>query len=311
MFKFNLLIDSHIDINCKQNVIKDIVCDFENWPKFSPWMRLDKDAKIKQGSITCAIGSKMSWVGKYIGTGSAELVTKEDECMCFELEFIKPFKSKAKTFFVFERIDDNTTRVYWRMLLSLPLYMFFFKKSFKNMLSCDYKRGLKMLKSLAETKKVESDIVEIGISSLPDSDYLGIKVEKCHFDDLPSVMARNFEKLNFLAGETNTKNAKIFSIYHEMDIKNMMFSFSTAISFENCHNIISDSEIYNGKIEVSKLYRVRHTGEWNLLGNAWKFGMMRCFGKNAEYKYDKPKPSYEVYESIENPKVTDVCISIK
>ena len=311
MLHFSLLVESSIEIETNPKIIKELICDFKYWPEFSPWLRLDDKANIKKGSITCAIGSKMSWQSEYIGQGSIELATKEDGCMGFELEFIKPFKSSAKTFFVFEEIDANKTKVHWRILATLPLYMYFFKRTFKNMIACDYQRGLKMLKLLAETKKVNSDIIEVGISSLPECEYLGIRINDCHFDDLPKVMARNFEKMKFLAGDGNIKGAKLFSVYHKMDIKKMLFSFSTAVSFENCHNIVSDPEVYNGKIEPSKLYRVRHTGECELLGNAWKFGMIRCFGKNAKYKYDKTKPSYVVYESLENPKVTDVCISIK
>ncbi|MFC4892167.1 SRPBCC family protein [Pseudofrancisella aestuarii] len=308
--KFTVNVNTSIDINAELEDVRKIIGDFNKWKEFSPWKILDENTENHISKDGKEIGSIMSWSSKYTGEGEIELTKKVDHGFFYELRFFKPFKSKAKSLITFHS-EPNATRVFWHMKTKLPIFLIFFKKIFINMIISDLDRGLKMLKALIEVGKVNSKIENSGTAEFGGQSFIGIKTENCLLKYLPGEMTRNFEKLKEFVGEKNLESAKFFSIYHSTNMKTMEFNFTTAVSFNGCESMQVVEDIYKGESPVIKALKIRHIGNWKFLGNAWKYGMVRCHGKAAIYKYNKENPSYEVYENMKDPKVTDVYISIK
>ncbi|WP_157671482.1 SRPBCC family protein [Francisella halioticida] len=310
LLSFNIDVKSSIDINCDTSKVRDFVGDSNNWKEFSPWIILDEQAKNKISGNGRDVGSILSWQGKYIGEGEIEVTEKNDNAIFYKLRFLKPFKSKAKTWFSFESSGSNT-KVTWHMKSSMPIFLIFFKQTFISMISSDYDRGLIMLKSFLEKGSVDSKMEDLGIGETKKQSFIGIKINSCKLSDLPEKMSEIFDKLKELVNQENISNPRFYTIYHHMDIKTMSFGFTTAVSFENCDKVNIVGDMYKGICPEVKTLKVRHTGDWEFLGNAWKYGMVRCFGKHTKYKYNKRSPSFEVYESMDSPKITDVYISVK
>src|SRR3954453_7025341 len=70
------------------------VNDYHNWDAWSPWAKLDPDAKVTFEGPSSGTGAKFSWSGNdKVGVGQQTIVeSKPDELVRIKLEFEKPFK---------------------------------------------------------------------------------------------------------------------------------------------------------------------------------------------------------------------------
>src|SRR6476619_8383908 len=69
------------------------VNDYHNWDAWSPWAKLDPDAKVTFEGPSSGTGAKFSWSGNdKVGEGQQTIVeSKPDELIKINLEFEKPF----------------------------------------------------------------------------------------------------------------------------------------------------------------------------------------------------------------------------
>jgi hypothetical protein len=65
-------------------------------------------------------GHKYAWQGKKTGTGSLRINNLDEKHIHFDLEFLKPWKSKAKDNWLFEHWGDGGTKVTWQNSGDLP-----------------------------------------------------------------------------------------------------------------------------------------------------------------------------------------------
>ena len=123
------------------------------WDAWSPWARLDPDAKNSFEGPEAGVGSVMSWSGnRKIGAGRMTITeSRANERVGFSLEFLKPFKATNTAEFVFRR-NGNQTEVVWSMSGKSN----FFFKVFGLFVDCDkmagkdFEKGLAQMKSLVE-----------------------------------------------------------------------------------------------------------------------------------------------------------------
>src|SRR5438105_10606226 len=70
------------------------VNDFHNWDAWSPWAKLDPEAKNSFEGASAGEGAIFRWSGNdKIGEGSMTLIeSRESELIRIKLDFIRPFK---------------------------------------------------------------------------------------------------------------------------------------------------------------------------------------------------------------------------
>ena len=130
----------------KELVYKEIN-NFNKWKSWSPWLSLEKQAKV---SIE-PNGKAFNWEGDVIGAGQMSVLKEELNTSIYcDLTFLKPWKSKAKTNFFFKEVVGGT-EVSWTMDSQIPFFMFWMKNSMENFIGMDYDRGLLMLKDKVES----------------------------------------------------------------------------------------------------------------------------------------------------------------
>lgn len=137
-------------INAPAEAVYRYIADFQNWPKWSPWLSQEPDCPVTITGTAEEVGHKQEWDGKKIGSGSIQLaLTDEFKKLEYDLHFLKPWKSQSVAGFT---IDESTagTLVSWYMQGTLPTMMFFMKKKMANMVGADYEKGLTMLKEALE-----------------------------------------------------------------------------------------------------------------------------------------------------------------
>jgi predicted transcriptional regulator YdeE len=101
----------------------EIVRDFHQWPKWSPWLIADPECQLE-------IQDEWdTWKGDVSGAGRIEVSGEvENESISYDLTFLKPFKSQANVKMIFSRKKEKT-EVTWIIDGSLPFFMFWMKKS--------------------------------------------------------------------------------------------------------------------------------------------------------------------------------------
>lgn len=101
--------------------VMDKVGDLTNYSKWNPWQQSDPTAQSTITGQPHSPGHKYAWVGKKVGEGSLTLLDENTKHIHFELEFIKPWKSKAKDNWLFEEWGNGgETKVTWQNAGELP-----------------------------------------------------------------------------------------------------------------------------------------------------------------------------------------------
>ena len=132
----------------------ELVNDFHNWEKWSPWLELDPSSKTTFSGSPSGKGAIFAWVGNdAVGEGKMTIIASEPSThIAIELEFIKPFASVAQNTFTFTSKPD-ATEVSWTMsgennFLSKAYCLFM--GGMETQLGPDFEKGLAGLKTAAE-----------------------------------------------------------------------------------------------------------------------------------------------------------------
>src|SRR3954468_1491841 len=104
-------------INAPPEKIFPHVNDLHKWENWSPWAKLDPNAKNNFEGPPAGVGSSMAWDGnKKIGAGKMTIVESHPNIhIKFRLEFIRPFAATNISDFAFVP-DSNQTKVTWTMV---------------------------------------------------------------------------------------------------------------------------------------------------------------------------------------------------
>lgn len=132
------------------------VNDLRAWQEFSPWAKLDPNAKATFAGPETGVDSSFAWAGnKEVGEGRMTIVeSRPGELVRFRLEFLKPFKATNEAVFTFKP-EGSGTAVSWSMT-GKNNFLF---KAVGLFIDCDkmvgpqFERGLASLKTLAEARK--------------------------------------------------------------------------------------------------------------------------------------------------------------
>src|SRR5687767_5693266 len=128
------------------------VGDLNYYSKWNPWQQSDPTARNTISGTPKAPGHKYSWEGKKVGVGSLTINSIDNKHIHFDLEFLKPWKSKAKDNWLFEPWGDGSeTKVTWQNSGNLPYPMARIMGPMINKnLNKQFEEGLGNLKKMCE-----------------------------------------------------------------------------------------------------------------------------------------------------------------
>ncbi len=290
-------IERSIEIDAAQSEVKSVLIDFRQWPVWSPWLVMDRNTKLTYSDSQSAVNSSYEWSGDLTGEGGMKITSITDDLVEMDLNFVKPFKSKAQVKFDVEATGDNASKVTWHMFGSIPFPIsLFMLKSVKSGVGMDFARGLRMLKEFLETGGVAS-VVELEESEwVEPSTYLGVaghgninenigdRVQAC-FDDL----------MDFLVLNGVEATGPSFVIYDEFDLETGAMSYTCAVPVDADVKAPEESKVVRGEMPAGEAIKVRHTGSYQNLGNAWSTGM--TFARYKKIKTKKVPTGIEVYRN--------------
>jgi hypothetical protein len=134
------------------------VNDFHNWEAWSPWIKLDPNAKGTYEGPAAGKGAIFRWSGNDdVGEGSMTITeSNPNDLIRITLNFIKPFEDTATSEFTFQPEGDQT-RVTWSMYgknnfvgRAVCLLM-----DMDEMIGSKYEEGLASMKQIVESKPKE------------------------------------------------------------------------------------------------------------------------------------------------------------
>jgi hypothetical protein len=129
------------------------VNDLHKWNDWSPWAKIDPNAKVAFSGPEAGVGEAMSWEGNCkVGTGKMTIIDSQpDSVIRLRLDFEKPMKATNTAEFSFLP-DANQTNVTWSMHGKNTIG----GKIFGLFMNCDkmvgdkYNEGLTNLKAVVE-----------------------------------------------------------------------------------------------------------------------------------------------------------------
>lgn len=148
----NYNIEKSAIIKRRPDDIMNKVGDLNSYSQWNPWQQMDPTAKSTITGTPKSPGHKYAWEGKKIGVGSLTLNSLDDKHLHFDLEFLKPWKSKAKDNWLFEPWGDgNETKLTWQNSGELPWPIARLMSPMINKnLNHQFEVGLENLKKLCE-----------------------------------------------------------------------------------------------------------------------------------------------------------------
>jgi hypothetical protein len=147
--KFN--VEKTVVINKPVSLVMGYVGDLNYYSKWNPWQQSDPSATNTITGTPKTPGHKYAWQGKKIGVGSLTLRSLDSKHIHFDLEFLKPFKSKAKDNWLFEPWGNTESKVTWQNSGELPWPMAsLMGPMITRGLNKQFEQGLNNLKKMCE-----------------------------------------------------------------------------------------------------------------------------------------------------------------
>jgi len=142
-------------ISAPADVVFANVNTLRNWEGWSPWAKVDPNAKSTFSGPESGPGSSMHWSGnKKVGEGRMTIIdSKPNEVIHIKLEFLRPMKVTNMAEFLLNA-GGNQTTVTWTMTGNYNIVT----KAMSVFMDCDkmcgpmFEKGLADLKGLAEAE---------------------------------------------------------------------------------------------------------------------------------------------------------------
>jgi Polyketide cyclase / dehydrase and lipid transport len=136
------------------SIVFEQINDFHNWNAWSPWARMDPNAKNTFEGPPAGVGAIFAWAGNSkVGAGRMTITeTRPNDLVLIKLEFFKPFVATNTTEFTVKP-DGDQTAVNWTMTGRSS----FMGKAIGMIMNCEkmvggqFEQGLANLRSIVES----------------------------------------------------------------------------------------------------------------------------------------------------------------
>ncbi len=281
-------IQRSISINSEVKKVREVLLDFHQWSVWSPWLIQEPECRM----TVAEDGKSYAWEGVRVGSGSMKIIAPGDTLLEYELQFIKPWKSKAAVSFSLDKKADDNVEVTWSMKSSLPFFMFWMKKMMEVFVGMDYERGLAMLRAYVETGGVPTKLEFDGVSKFDGCQYIGLRKQTA-LSTIGEVMAKDCEALGaYVKEQGDVQTASMFCIYHKFAPVKGLVDYEVGIPVSSVPSSIV-SPFVSGVIPALDAYRISHIGGYQYLGNAWS--ALYAMERAKEIKCNKGTHPFEVY----------------
>lgn len=149
----NFKVSRSASMNAPASEIFAQVNNLKAWESWSPWAKLDPNAKIAYEGPEAGVGAKMGWDGNMeVGKGNLTITESTAERIAYHLVFEKPMAGESDSSFVFQE-QGGQTQVTWSMegkqnFLAKVMSIFM---NCEKMIGEQFDKGLASMKSIVES----------------------------------------------------------------------------------------------------------------------------------------------------------------
>ena len=153
-------IERSLLINSTSNQLFEQVNTLKNWPKWSPWHKIDPNMHIEYLEYAQGVGAKYTWesTNKQVGNGSLTIIESIPfDTIVTEMDFME--NGKARSSFIFTK-NEFGTLVTWTMESDLgwnPMSRYF-GLMMDRLIGPDFEKGLANLRDVAIALPIEPKI---------------------------------------------------------------------------------------------------------------------------------------------------------
>lgn len=141
-----------IVINKPVSEVFQEVNSFKNFNEWSPWYKMDPDAKYEYSGPDSGVGAKISWTGEEAGTGSQEIKVSEDNKYVKNELIFEGFEDPSYAAFTLTETSEGT-QLTWSYSAEMGGFYKFFGVMLEKFVGPQYEEGLRDLKAYMEAKE--------------------------------------------------------------------------------------------------------------------------------------------------------------
>ncbi len=257
-----------IKITAPVDVVFDQTSIYGNWAGWSPWAKLDANAKYTIENDNQETGAAMSWVGNPDNVGTGGMVTSEIEKnkkFYYDLTFLVPFEMTSHGGFNYTQEGDSVILEWFDQgdfeFMARPMMLFM---DLEAELGPQFEQGLADIKKICESVEVapKVEVTEVELTAKPilyiseasslNSDSIAIKVGAA-YGEIGAAMEAN--KLN-MAGAP-------LAITTKFSMEEMYWEFNAAIPVvEALDNVKLSGRVQKGFTHEGKAVKAIHVGSY-------------------------------------------------
>lgn len=257
-----------IKIGAPIEVVFDQTSLYKNWAAWSPWAKLDANAKYSIENDNQKTGATMSWVGDPESVGTGGMVTSQIEKnkkFYYDLTFKVPFEMTSHGGFNYTEEGDSVLLEWFDSgefeFMARPMMLFM---DLEAELGPEFEKGLADIKSICESMETapKVEITKIELTPQPilyieeasslNSDSISMKMGAA-FGEIGAFM----KKHNLNMGGAPLAITKVFSLTE------MYWEFNAAIPVvESLEGIDGNGRVKIGMTPEGKAVKAVHVGSY-------------------------------------------------
>ncbi|MCG8435225.1 MAG: SRPBCC family protein [Gammaproteobacteria bacterium] len=258
-------------INASPETIFNIVNDFSEFNRWSPWAERDPDTEYVFEGPASGVGAKMSWRSDNpdVGKGSQEIIESEPFTLVrVQLDF-DDF-GRPVSFYRLDANEDGGTLVTWGFDQDYGLNLIFryIGLMVDDWVGADYESGLANLKTLVESMPPpappEPELVLETVDVVPMNIAFVSVSSKIEDAAMQAAFADAYEKIRAFMEENGMQQADApLAITTTWDEENNLFEFDAAMPIDHTDaQSNDDSEVRIGQTYSGKTLKAVHTGSY-------------------------------------------------
>jgi effector-binding domain-containing protein/ribosome-associated toxin RatA of RatAB toxin-antitoxin module len=298
-------------------VVYDMVNDYKEWPRFSPWLEQDTDAVLTYKDKTSGVDAGYSWNGELLGIGAMQTIdVLNNKSIAQQIEFVEPIESKSNINWMFEQVEEGT-KVTWSMDgkqdFITKLYVAFAGSIEKNT-APDFERGLFKLDSIVQSDMKQYSITVEGITQHGGGFYL-YNTTSCKIEDLEQKKQEMMPIVGGYALSNNvTMAGKPFVLYHKWDTENNTVMFSCCVPTTSKIET-SNPNILTGQLKPFKAVKTVLKGDYTNSEEAWNQAMAYIKDNNLKEPLTGPVLESYLTDPISTPNpanwITEIYLAVE
>lgn len=279
-------IERKLEIDVPRETVFNAVLDLRTWPRWSPWLIHETDARIEFAEDCQVAGGFYRWQGGVIGAGKlTHAKINPPASISQEIEFSRPYKSVARILWEFEP-SESGTRVSWSMNAEVPFWFRFMARRMRAMIERDYELGLALLGGYLNTGGAYPTMAFSGSEALQDFNYWAIP---CN-GNLRQLEAARRAGVETLQKVLDSNVGLALTLYYQFDPLGSHYQAEIAVPVADNTPL---SNYRRREFKGGRYCKMTLHGDLQFLPLAWYALHSHC--RLHKIKLDLARPALEIY----------------